>query len=214
MQLVLPALEDGTNVKGNINLPNWGNLALGLGNLTLNVLSGHMPVGIVYIYNVTMYPGNNSYPFHGQLFLKDAIANIGALLDSQSEPLSRGSIRLGTTGNATMINGEHINFIEKVLNNKYIYSEMPVMTLLAQVLGGLLNGDGNGPGLTEIISDLVGNKTFVEDVVNKLNSSGIVNELNSTLGDTKRLVKPKKAKASSLAVMLKLFKARQKLRKH
>ncbi|TPX11498.1 uncharacterized protein E0L32_007709 [Thyridium curvatum] len=212
IQLVLPPLENGTNIKGHVNLPNWGRLALGLGNLTLNIFShqSDIKLGIIDIPNVNLPHGNNSFSFTGQLDIGYALQNIGPILDSQADPLSRGAISLGTTGNATMMNGEHLRYVEEVLNNRRIFSEMPVITLASQILGGLLtNGNGDGPPLLDVLGDMVGNKTFVEEVLHKFNSTGALTGLNATKSGGKP-----NHKRRSLPMALNLFKMSMKMRKH
>ncbi|CAG9950118.1 unnamed protein product [Clonostachys rosea f. rosea IK726] len=51
--------QDGSsnNIKGKLNLPNAGVLTLGLGNLTLNIISGDITLGVVNVYNVELKPG-------------------------------------------------------------------------------------------------------------------------------------------------------------
>lgn len=122
LSLVYPPLADGTNVKGNLNLPNWGSLTLGFGNVSLNLFSGDIRLGLITIFDVVVPPGNNTRSFSGELFLHDLVANFGKILDAQADALNDGNIQIDAVGNATMVNGQHIPFVESILNNKRLTS--------------------------------------------------------------------------------------------
>ncbi|KAI1111578.1 hypothetical protein F5Y14DRAFT_307964 [Nemania sp. NC0429] len=163
LRLVYPPLDNGTNIKGTVNLPNAGVLTLGLGNLTLNLFSGDIKLGFVNIYDVVLPPGNNTRYFDGQLYLKELLPNLGAILDSQSAPLAAGNIELRASGNATMVNGMHIGYVEKVLNKKNLIATVPAITLLGDVIGSFT---GNGSAsLSDLLGDTFGNSTFIEGLL-------------------------------------------------
>ncbi|KAI1125006.1 hypothetical protein F5Y10DRAFT_18449 [Nemania abortiva] len=178
LQLIYPALEDGTNIKGTISLPNSGALTLGLGNLTFNVLSGDIKLGYINIYDVTLPPGNNTRDFNGRLYLTELIPNLGAILDSQAGPLADGNIELLATGNATMVNGMHIGYVEQVLNKKTLVATIPVIKLLGDVIGSF-TGNANA-SLSDLLGDTFGNSTFIEGLLDHWNSTS-TNATTSTL---------------------------------
>ncbi|KAJ8107868.1 hypothetical protein ONZ43_g6599 [Nemania bipapillata] len=179
LQLVYPAMEDGTNIKGTINLPNSGVLTLGLGNLTFNVFSGDIKIGYISIYDVTLPPGNNTRDFDGQLYLKELLPNLGAILDSQAAPLADGNIELRAVGNSTMVNGMHIGYIEQVLNSKTLVATMPAIKLLGDVIGSF-TGSAN-VSLTDLLGDTFGNSTFIEGLLSHWNSTASANATESAL---------------------------------
>lgn len=205
MQLVLPPKDDGTNVKGTVNMPNWSVVTLGFGDLALNVLSGDTDkkIGLINVPNVVIPPGNHSFAFTGQIYIKEVLEDISAILESQAEALSKGNLKISATGNSTTVNGEHIPFAEKVLNNKRLESEVSVITLVSQIFGGLLTeGADGGPGLLHLIGDVVGNKTLVEEVLETFNSSGILDNMSSKGKETRSVVEGK----PSLPIMMELVK--------
>ncbi|KAI0406727.1 hypothetical protein F4802DRAFT_93113 [Xylaria palmicola] len=173
LRLIYPPLPSGTNIKGVLNLPNAGVLTLGLGNLTLNLFAGDVKLGFVNIYDVVLPPGNNSRAFDGQLYLKELVPNIGTILDSQTEALSNGNIQLRATGNATMVNGVHIGYIEKVLNKKNLVFNTPVIKLLGDVISSFA-GDGDA-SLADLLGDTFGNSTFIEGLLDHWNTPAITN---------------------------------------
>ncbi|KAI1330441.1 hypothetical protein F5Y16DRAFT_363173 [Xylariaceae sp. FL0255] len=172
LKLNYPAHANGSNIYGAVNLPNAGVLTLGLGNLTLNLYSGSVRLGIVYLNDVVLPPGNNSRYFNGELFLDELVPNLGTILDSQSAALAQGNIQLNATGNATMYNSEHIAYVEQVLNYKTLTSSLSVITLLGDVISSF---SGNGASLSDLLGDTLGNSTFLE---------GLLSNFNTTLNGT------------------------------
>ncbi|KAI0878350.1 hypothetical protein GGS24DRAFT_496901 [Hypoxylon argillaceum] len=179
LQLVYPPMEDGRNIKGTINLPNSGMLTLGLGNLTFNLFSGDIKLGYMSIYDVNLPPGNNSQNFDGQIYLKELLPNLGAILDSQSAPLADGNIEIRATGNSTMVNGMHIGYLEQVLNKKTLVATMPAITLLGDLIGSF-TGSAN-VSLTDLLGDTFGNSTFIEGLLGHWNSTANTTTTESSL---------------------------------
>ncbi|KAF4951246.1 hypothetical protein FSARC_12973 [Fusarium sarcochroum] len=158
------------NMKGNLNIPNSGVLRLGLGNLSFNVVSGDVRLGLINLYDLQLWPGNNSVPFEGNFFFDELVPNLSAVLNSQKGPLGNGYIEFNATGNATIANGKHIKYVEGVLNNKHIRFTVPVITLLGDVIGGLLDSDQGS--LLDIFGGAVGNTTLVEHILNHWEGDG------------------------------------------
>ncbi|CAH0047055.1 unnamed protein product [Clonostachys solani] len=155
--------QDGSskNIRGKLILPNAGVLTLGLGNLTLNIISGDVHLGVVNVYNVELKPGNNTNDFDGEIYLDQLIPNLGALLDSQKDALTVGAIDLIVTGNSTIVNGQHIKYVESVLNNRIISTRIPIMTLAGDILSGILSSDSQS-SLVNVIGNVFGNSSLLE----------------------------------------------------
>ncbi|KAK6815617.1 hypothetical protein PG987_016621 [Apiospora arundinis] len=113
IKLVLPPEDDGTNIVGNFTMPNWSILTMDLGNITLDILAGEILVGTATINDVFLPPGNHTLPFRG----------------------AAGKLTLGVRGNRTVVDGQRISYLEHVLNNMVLMTDVPV----AQVLGDLVN---------------------------------------------------------------------------
>jgi hypothetical protein len=170
LSLIYPPLEDGTNVKGTLNLPNWGALTLGLGNVSLNLLSGDIRIGLITIFDVVIPPGNNTRSFSGELFFKDLVQNFGKVLSAQADALDDGKIQIDATGNATVVNGEHIPFVEHILNNKRVTSYVPIVQLASDVINSL-SGGGNS-SIVDLLDEVFGNSTLIEHALSHWNSTG------------------------------------------
>lgn len=193
-RLVLPPLEDGSNFIGNITLPNASDVSFEMGNVTLNLKTAGIIVGSATILDVYLTPGNNSVVANGKADLLTLIKNLPLVLQAQSQALSKGNIELQANGNSTIFDGVHIEYYERVLNNLELSASMPVLGLLVDSLGGILNGGGEGGllgGLGGLLGNLgggggngTGNSTGgiagLTDLVSNLNVSEI---LPSLLGD-------------------------------
>ncbi|KAI8625281.1 hypothetical protein F5Y19DRAFT_271841 [Xylariaceae sp. FL1651] len=169
LKLVFPALENGTNMRGSLSLPNSGVLTLGLGNISFNLFSGDVRLGLIHIYDAILPPGNNTRSFDGELYLNELVPNLGVILDSQASALADGNLQLNVTGNATIVNGMHIGYVEQVLNNKMLTLTLPVIKLLGDVIGSF-SGNSNA-SLTDLLGDTIGNSTFIEGLLNHWNST-------------------------------------------
>ncbi|KAK3361826.1 hypothetical protein B0T24DRAFT_538447, partial [Lasiosphaeria ovina] len=154
MQFTIPPDDQSRNMKGHLIIPNAGVLTLGLGNLTFNLTAGAVNLGLVHIYNLDLKLGNNTPPFEGEFYFDQRVPSLPAILDSQKNILSNGQIELNATANATVNGGQHINYLEGVLNKKSITFHVPVMNLLADVFAGVLasGGDGSQGPLPDVLS--------------------------------------------------------------
>ncbi|KAI0159932.1 hypothetical protein GGR52DRAFT_168851 [Hypoxylon sp. FL1284] len=169
MQLMLPALENGTNIQGTLNLPNWGALTLSIGDLSLNLMAGDIRIGLITVYDVLLPHGNNSKYFNGELFLDVLVQNIGSILTSQEDALNNGNIQIDAVGNATTINGEHVRYVEAVLNKRRVSSTTPVTKLLGDLIGSFTNG--SDVSIPTMLDDIFGNSTFIEEVLTHWNTT-------------------------------------------
>jgi hypothetical protein len=158
IKIVLPPDEDGTNLIGNFTLPNWSDLTMGLGNLTFNAWSGNVIIGNATILNVNLSPGNTTLPFRGQIFIDTLVANIGSVISSQASVLSTGNLVVGVSGNKTLVNGEHITYLEDVLNNIKIFTSVPIIQALGDLLDSVSGSDPTTDlgGIIGLIEQLLG----------------------------------------------------------
>ncbi|KAK3185699.1 hypothetical protein K4F52_005564 [Lecanicillium sp. MT-2017a] len=125
--------NDNQNLEGLATLPNHS-----VGNMTLNVLAGDFNVGQGMLDNVVLNPGNNTVPIRGNLDIESVLENLGALMDSQSEAMSRGNVAISASGNSTVYNGVHIPYLEEVLNNLTLTAEVPILGIVAGSMGDFL----------------------------------------------------------------------------
>lgn len=153
LALVVPPDEDGTNIQGNLTLPNWSPLTIGLGNVTLNILSGSYLIGTASLLDVVLPPGNSTLNFRGRLFYETVLANIGPIVSSQAHALKDGNLEVSASGNASVIDGQHITYVEDVLNAQHLSTQIPILELLAQLSSQFLT---DGSALGDALGDLLG----------------------------------------------------------
>ncbi|KAL4899245.1 hypothetical protein BDW74DRAFT_183988 [Aspergillus multicolor] len=194
--LVLPAMSDGSNLRGRATLPNHSVVTFAMGNVTLNLKSGSIILGTALLPNVTLLPGNNSVGFTGKADINSALANIGPILSAQTDALKNGEIELSASGNQTMFNGEHIPYFERVLNNLTITARVPILKIVLDTLGDFL-GEGSD-GVIEQLTDIFNKIDFgslfdgvdfdslvgsVGDIINNLNLGSLLDgvDLNELL---------------------------------
>jgi hypothetical protein len=167
MQFTIPADPLGRNMKGHLMIPNAGVITLGMGNISFNVMAGDINLGLVHIYDFDLKPGNNTPFFDGEFYFDQLVPNLAAVLDTQRDALAEGMLELHAAGNSTINYGQHIKYIEDVLNLKRVPFRIPVTTLLLDVVSGVLAGGTSGTEipLLDTLGDVLGNKTLFEQML-------------------------------------------------
>lgn len=151
MALIKAKENNGNNFQGTFILPNHSPLSIGLGNLTLNTWAGDVRIGSATVTDAYLEPGNNTIPFTGQIFLDAVMMNSAAILASQSSYLPNGYLELGISGNSTIANGEHITYVEDVLNGIRLKAQLHENEVLSGLATSLI-----GPDRTVTLSDMTG----------------------------------------------------------
>ncbi|KAL2823292.1 hypothetical protein BDW59DRAFT_180749 [Aspergillus cavernicola] len=194
--LLLPAREDGTNLRGRATLPNHSVVTFAVGNVTLNLKSGSIILGTALLPDLTLLPGNNSIGFTGKADINAALSNIGLILSSQSDALRHGEIELSASGNQTIFNGEHIRYFERVLNDLTISARVSIIQILLDTVGNFMGSDSDG--VMEALSGIINKIDFASlfegvdfdsltssfgDIINNLNLGQLLDgvDLNSLL---------------------------------
>ncbi|KAJ5145355.1 hypothetical protein N7448_002747 [Penicillium atrosanguineum] len=149
--LLLPAKSDGTNLIGNITLPNPTVFTLQVGTLNLDLLSGDLPIGNVTITDVTLKPGDNTYPLNGVLDLKKVIENLGEVLKSQASLLKTGNLTLIAKTTSIHWNNTYVPYYSDVLRTLSLTTAVGVGDIVKNTLKSFLNGK-NLTGLLSSIS--------------------------------------------------------------
>lgn len=211
MDFVMPPAANGYNLKGVLNIPNSGSLALHLGNLSFNMMAGDVNLGLANIYDTVLNPGDNTPFFDGVLYFDRLIPNLGAILDSQKDTLAKGVLAFNATGNATVINGEHIMYVEKVLNSKHIPFELPIMSLLSSLLKGLMADDKSS--LTDFVGELTGNSTLLENMLDHFNKTDLA-DLEGGDDGSKDSGKKVKRGGSNVSLMWNMLRLSRRTKRH
>ncbi|KAH7323140.1 hypothetical protein B0I35DRAFT_390182 [Stachybotrys elegans] len=202
MNFMMEPDENGKNMRGLLNLPNSGALALGLGNVTFGLVSGDVQLGTINVYDTYLDHGNNSRVFDGNLYFNELVPNINAILDAQRDYLGQGFIQINATGEAAVVNGVHIPYLERVFRTKKLTVNLPILTLLGDVLNSLLESDQDS--LLEAFGDTFGNSTLLEHIMDHWD--GYTNNTN--------LERPsKKRSAPKMSLMLNMFRLGMRAKK-
>ncbi|KAK2606310.1 hypothetical protein QQS21_003241 [Conoideocrella luteorostrata] len=170
IQLILPADKLGHNVVGTANVPNWGVLRLNVGNVSLNVFTGDVRIGLITLFDVSLAPGNNTVRLNGTVDIPAIVANLGRVIKSQAGPLSRGLVEVNVTGNGTIMNGRHITYVEDIIRRRKFAATLSITTLLGDVLSGVVGGGSTD--IVPLLGDILGNKSFIDHVAGHWNISG------------------------------------------
>ncbi|KAL2161766.1 hypothetical protein VTH06DRAFT_7549 [Thermothelomyces fergusii] len=163
-----PDPATGRNLRGRLSIPNASVIALGMGNVSFNILAGEVNLGLVHLYDFDLLPGDNAPAFDGEFYFDRLLPNLAAILESQQAALADGVVELHARGNSTINYGRHIPYIEGVLNTKRIPMRIPVTTLLLNLADALVSrGDGalQGVPLLENLGDVLGNRTLFEQML-------------------------------------------------
>ncbi|OAA71490.1 hypothetical protein ISF_02041 [Cordyceps fumosorosea ARSEF 2679] len=164
--------QNGINIKGDLMLPNLSPLALSFGDIELNIASGDLKVGHLTLSDITLQPGNQTQSFEGFLDLNAVIGNLSTFLGSQSLPLGEGVLQLNATATSVIVNDQHITFLEEILGKRPLAVNISVVTLLSDLLSGLLKGGGaitgsgpnNGTDFIDKLSGVFANQTLLSGI--------------------------------------------------
>ena len=112
-------------------------------------MAGGLTIGQATIYNAVVYPGDNTFPASGRVYFDVILDNLAVIIASQTNALRNGNIEITASGNSTVFDGQHIQYLESVLNGLSLAAQVPIGLLAAGTLEGILDG-------TDTISDILG----------------------------------------------------------
>lgn len=161
--LLLPARSDGTNLIGNISLPNPTVLHFEVGTLNLDIKSGDILIGNVTINGVTLVPGDNTYPLTGIIDIKTILKNLGGILKAEASALKNGNLSLQATTSSVVWNGTLVPYYTNVLRQLTLTAEIGLAGTLKNTLGYFLHGKN----LTGILSGITGNTSTIGSALSR-----------------------------------------------
>ena len=107
---------DGSNMVGNVSIPNPTVMTLSMGNVTffssLSATSSSppVPIGNVSIDNLVLTPGANTLPMRAQV---DQGTVVGALINTYHD----GMVPMDIVGNTAIYDGQHLPYFEAALQS-------------------------------------------------------------------------------------------------
>ncbi|OQE35234.1 hypothetical protein PENCOP_c014G02234 [Penicillium coprophilum] len=136
---VLPIEDDGSNLIANITLPNPTALSFEVGTITLDLKSGStdLVIGSATVKDVTLRPGNNTFPLRGVLDIGTMIANLTEVLSSQGSALKKGAVSLTAVTTSIVSNDTLIPYYTKVLGSLPLVANVSVGDVLRNSLAHL-----------------------------------------------------------------------------
>ena len=192
---LVPAREDGTNLVGNVSLPNPSVLTLDIGTLILDVKSGDIVIGNATIKDVTIKPGDNTFPLTGILDIHTMIEHLIEILASQTKALKTGNLSLDTVTRSVTWNGTLVPYYTDVMKQLTLTANVPIADLVKNTVQNLLSGNES---LTDILnsagdtSKLLGNLTSsngdseISELASKMKTSIAVRDMFSNAHPVKR----------------------------
>ncbi|KAK4861820.1 hypothetical protein LT330_003855 [Penicillium expansum] len=145
---LIPAREDGTNLIGNVSLPNPSVLTLDIGTLVLDVKSGDLVIGNATVKDVTIKPGANVFPLTGVLDIPTIIEHLGEVLVSQAKALKTGNLALDTVTRTVTWNGTLVPYYTDAMKQLTLTANVPIADLIKNTVHNLLSGNET---LTDIL---------------------------------------------------------------
>lgn len=120
-------LPDGSNLVGNVHIPNPSVMTIDLGNLTMNLGLDGKPVGTSLIPNVLLKPGQNTFPMQSTV---DQLTILGLIQSKYKNAV----IPLEITGNSSInSNGEHLAYYEAATKANTIHIDLNIAPALAAI---------------------------------------------------------------------------------
>ncbi|EER29402.1 hypothetical protein D8B26_008116 [Coccidioides posadasii str. Silveira] len=124
--LITPALDDGTNMRGNVFIPNPSVMTLTMGNLTLNLSVDGEPIGQSFMNNVVIRPGDNNV----EMTSKVNQAKVLGLIAGRSAPYRDGILPIEIVGESARYNGEDLPYYTKALASNRLHVDLNVGAVL------------------------------------------------------------------------------------
>ncbi|KAJ6140378.1 hypothetical protein N7471_006864 [Penicillium samsonianum] len=136
---LLPAEDDGSNLIANITLPNPSALSFEVGTIKLDLKSGNtdLVIGEATVKDVTLRPGNNTFPLRGVVDIGTTIGNLSEVLTSQGPAIRRGALSLTAVTRSIVSNGTLIPYYTKVLGSLPLVANVSIGDVLRNSLAHL-----------------------------------------------------------------------------
>ncbi|KAF2270691.1 hypothetical protein CC78DRAFT_451315 [Lojkania enalia] len=119
-------LPDGSNMIGNVSIPNPSVMTLALGNVTMDLSVDDEPIGTCLLPDMILRPGENIVPMQGHVEQITVISLITSKYNDAVLPLS-------IVGNSSMINGQHLQYYEAAIQSNVIHVDLDVGPALAEL---------------------------------------------------------------------------------
>jgi hypothetical protein len=113
-------LADGSNLIGNITIPNPSVYALDLGNVTMDLAVDGQNIGYSLLPNLRLNPGENKVP------MQSTITNLLGMVTLIQTKYTNAIIPLDIVGNSSIFNGQHLTYYEAAIKANTIRVDLNV----------------------------------------------------------------------------------------
>jgi len=126
-KILLDPESDGTNMLGNVTIPNPSVMAVNMGNVTLDLSVAGLAIGSALIPNLQLNPGDN----HLQM---RTIANQTTVLKLVMGKYTNGILPIDVIGNSSInAAGDHLPYFEQAIRENTLHMNVDVGTALAAI---------------------------------------------------------------------------------
>ncbi|KAJ5651122.1 uncharacterized protein N7484_004845 [Penicillium longicatenatum] len=126
---IMTTVVNGRNMNGTVFIPNPSVMTLSMGNVTLNLLVGGQKLGLSYLDDLVLKPGNNTIPMTSTIN-ETAIIE---MLTSDSNPFTTGVVPFTITGNSSVYNGQELPYFTDALTANNLTVQLNVTKALAEI---------------------------------------------------------------------------------
>ena len=117
-------LSDGSNLIGNVSIPNPSVMTLDLGNVTMNLAVDGKPIGYSLIPNLLLKPGDNILPMQSKV---DQLTILGLVQSTYKNAV----LPIDVVGNSSISNGQHLMYYEEAIKSNTIRLNLDIGPALA-----------------------------------------------------------------------------------
>jgi hypothetical protein len=125
-------LPDGSNMIGEVFIPNPSVMTLDLGNVTMNLAIDSTPIGYALLPNLVLKPGNNTVNMQAHIQPLTVFGLVNSKYKNAIVPLE-------ISGNSSVRNGENLKYYEEAIKSNVVKVDLNVGPALAAV-GIKING--------------------------------------------------------------------------
>ncbi|CAE7001672.1 hypothetical protein PTNB85_09124 [Pyrenophora teres f. teres] len=119
-------LPDGSNLVGNVSIPNPSVMTLDLGNVTMNLGVDGKAIGYTLIQNLLLKPGDNKFPIQSHV---DQLTILGLITSKYKDAV----LPLEIVGNSSVKDGQHLTYYEDAIKSNTVKLNLDVGPALAGI---------------------------------------------------------------------------------
>jgi hypothetical protein len=133
--LLTKSLSDGANAIGNVTIPNPSVMTLALGDVSFNMSVNGLFIGNATMPDLTLRPGNNSYPIH-------VTSNQTRVVGIIQEPRYHcGVFPVDIAGDKSVYDGQVLPYYTEALKHNQLTTVLNITDALNEVGFGFALGN-------------------------------------------------------------------------